>query len=69
MLQGEVLAAEAGRQGRPLIRVSETLDPAARSFSFAVGPFLKQTSVHVISAGWGIVWAAVRLWSLVEGAH
>ena len=36
VLQGEVLAVEAGRLGRQLIRISETADPAARSFSFAV---------------------------------
>ena len=37
-LQGEVLGAEAALLGRPLIRISETRDPAARSFSFAVRP-------------------------------
>ncbi|GAB4820867.1 hypothetical protein N2152v2_007913 [Parachlorella kessleri] len=36
VLQGEVLAVDAGRLGRQLIRISETADPAARSFSFAV---------------------------------
>lgn len=37
VLQQEVVGAEAARLGRPLVRISETDDPAARSFSFAVG--------------------------------
>ena len=37
LLQSEVLAREARRLARTCIRISETADPAARNFSFAVG--------------------------------
>jgi hypothetical protein len=37
LLQSEVLAREARRLSRTCIRISETADPAARNFSFAVG--------------------------------
>lgn len=41
LLQGEVLAREAVRYGRSCIRASETADPGARTFGFAVrSPFL-----------------------------
>ena len=36
LVQSEVLAREARLLGRTRVRISETVDPAARNFSFAV---------------------------------